>query len=328
MPEILKVSTMGYWRYVDDHGNALTSIDPGVRMVGGGPITSPWMEVLPFFPSSPWLEVKPELIEQDKLRAEDERTAAFLCEVANSIHPSITVKSDFPSKNTDNMMPLLDLKLWVEEMSSKYFIPFRSAHSKSMKRSMLANEGLRRLLNMSPTLEWNESVKVMNEFAVKMSRSGYPASWREEAVKVCIQKYEAMVQEDKDGKRPLFRPKYFMAEDKKLSKLKKSSLWHKSGTEEGAKAGAPLIICPSAGEVISKKMKDVCKIFKNEHNIDVKVFERGGIKIGNIAKSDPLSPSTCGRNDCFSCTSGGGGGDCTKSCSAYSIECEDVLKII
>ena len=60
-----------------------------------------------------------------------------------------------------------------------------------MKRSMLANEGLRRLLNMSPTLEWNESVEVMNEFAVKMSRSGYPASWREEAVKVSIQKYEA-----------------------------------------------------------------------------------------------------------------------------------------
>ena len=48
---------------------------------------------------------------------------------------------------------------------------------------------------MSQTLEWNESVKVMNEFAVKMSRSGYPASWREEALKVSVQKYEAMVQD-------------------------------------------------------------------------------------------------------------------------------------
>ena len=97
-----------------------------------------------------------------------------------------------------------------------------------------------------------------------------------------------------------------MAEERKLPKLKKSRVLHKSGTEEEAMAGAPLIFCPSAGELISKKMKDVCKIFKNEHNIDVKVFERGGIKIGNIAKSDPLSPSNCGRNDCFSCTRGGG----------------------
>ena len=178
MLKVLQVSMMKYWRYVDDNGNVLTSVDPGVRIVGGGPDTSPWLEVLPFFPPSPWLEVKPELVEQDKLRSEDERTAAFLCEVANSIHPSITVKSDYPSKNPDEKMPLLDLKLWVEEdkinfcfyskeMSSKYFIPFKSAHSKSMKRSMLANEGLRRFLNVSPHLEWNEPVKVMNEFSVK-----------------------------------------------------------------------------------------------------------------------------------------------------------------
>ena len=49
------------------------------------------------------------------------------------------------------------------------------------------------------------------------------------------------------------------------------------------------------------------------------------MKIGNIAKSDPLSPSTCGRKDCFPCTSGGGG-DCSKSCAAYRLECEECLK--
>ena len=113
--------------------------------------------------TSPWMEVKAELVEEDKLKSEDERTAAFLTEVANTIHQSTNVKSDFPSKNTDGKMPLLDVKLWVheeqikfglysKEMSSKFFIPFRSAHSQSMKRRMLANEGLRRLLNMSPDL--------------------------------------------------------------------------------------------------------------------------------------------------------------------------------
>ena len=84
-------------------------------MAGVGPNTSPLLETLPFFPASPWMEVKPELVEEDKIRSEDERTAAFLCEEANSIHPSITVKSDYPSKNTDQKMPLLDLKLWVED---------------------------------------------------------------------------------------------------------------------------------------------------------------------------------------------------------------------
>ena len=79
----------------------------------------------------------------------------------------------------------------------------------------------------------------------------------------------------------------FMVEERRLAKLRKQSTWD---FEEGILAGAPLIICPSAGEIISRKMKQVCKIFKEEHKIDVKVFERGGVKIGLIAKSDPLSP--------------------------------------
>ena len=94
-----------------------------------------------------------------------------------------------------------------------------------------------------------------------------------------------------------------MVEERKLEKFKKSRIWHRSGAAEGVKAGAPLIVCPSAGELISKKMKEVCKNFKAEHNIEVKVFEQGGMKIGTIAKSDPLSSSTCGRKDCFPCTS-------------------------
>ena len=210
-------------------------------------------------------------------------------------------------------------------MSSKFFIPYRSAHSQSMKKRMLANEGLRRLLNMSPDLQWEESVKVMNEFVVKMWRSGYPASWRAEAVQSALNMHEVMIKDESSGIRLLFRPKDFKAEERRLDKLKKQSLWHKGGCEEGLLAGAPLIVCPTAGEAISKKMKQVCKTFKAEHNIDVRVFERGGVKIGSIAKSDPLSQKGCQREDCFPCSSGGGG-DCSKSCSAYRIECEECIK--
>ena len=162
----------------------------------------------------------------------------------------------------------------------------------------------------------------MNNFVVKMWRSGYPATWRADAIMAFTQKYEDMVMEDRDGKRPLFRPKDFMAEERRLVKQKKSRLWHKCGSEEGVTAGASLIICPTAGELVSKKMKDVCKKFKAEHNIDIKVYEGGGLKICNIAKSDPLSPSTCGKEDSIPCTSGGGG-VCRKRCSAYRLECEE-----
>ena len=318
--ETLEVKVMKYWRYVDDNGNVLKAIDPGVRMVDDGT------------DAAPRLEVKPELVEEDKQKSDDERTSAFLTNVANSIHPSITVKADYPSKNLDGKMPLLDLKLWVSEeeevkfgfyaksVSSKYFIPYRSSHSQSMKRSMLANEGMRRLLNISPELPWEAFVDVMDDFAVKMWRSGYPESWRADAVNASLKKYEDMLKAEREGERPLFRPKTFMEEERAMAKLVKAKRWHKAGGEEDILAGAPLIVCPRAGGAVARKMKAVCKQFKEEHKIEVKVYERGGLKVGSLAKSDPLKPAMCGRDNCFPCTSGGGG-DCSKSSVGYRLEC-------
>ena len=100
---------------------------------------------------------------------------------------------------------------------------------------------------------------------------------------------------------PLFRPKGFMSEERRMAKLQKLKQWHK--VEDGM-AGAPLIICPSAGSSVSKQMKLVCQKFKKEHKIDVRLYDRGGNKIGNLAKSDPLKRPTCERNSCFPCTIG------------------------
>merc|ERR1712020_135636 len=61
--ESLEVKVMKYWRYVDDNGNVLKAIDPGVRMVDGGT------------DAAPRLEVKPELVEEDKQKSDDERTS-------------------------------------------------------------------------------------------------------------------------------------------------------------------------------------------------------------------------------------------------------------
>ena len=54
-------------------------------------------------------------------------------------------------------------------------------------------------------------------------------------------------------------------------------------------------------------MKKVCNQFREEHKIDVKICERGGTKLGSIAKSDPLKSLVCGRDDCFPCKNEGGG---------------------
>ena len=64
--------------------------------------------------------------------------------------------------------------------------------------------------------------------------------------------------------KPLFIHKEFKAEERKLNKLKKQSLWNQGGCEEEMLARAPLIISPSADKPVSKKMKQVCKNFNAE----------------------------------------------------------------
>ena len=58
---------------------------------------------------------------------------------------------------------------------------------------------------MSPDLPWEAFVDVMNEFAVKMWKSGNPASWRADAVKASLQKYEDMLGEEREGVEEIIR---------------------------------------------------------------------------------------------------------------------------
>ena len=83
-------------------------------------------------------------------------------------------------------------------------------------------------------------------------------------------------------------------------------------------AGAPLIICPQAGNLVTDKMKNICKSFSEETNIHVKVLTRGGNKMTRDLKSNPLRVGGCGRDNCMVC-SVGGKGDCSRSGAGFLV---------
>ena len=59
--------------------------------------------------------VKPELVEEDREIPGDQRTAELVAKVANSIYTFVKVEPDYPSKHPDNLMPILDLKVGIED---------------------------------------------------------------------------------------------------------------------------------------------------------------------------------------------------------------------
>ena len=84
------------------------------------------------------------------------------------------------------------------------------------------------------------------------------------------------------GRRPLYRPRAWHENKRAIEKESKKSSWSKNGQKPAVVSGAPLIICPQAGNSLTKNMKNICKNFLKDTNIDVKVVTRGVTRLQGI----------------------------------------------
>ena len=87
---------------------------------------------------------------------EDSRLARDLREIANHVMEGIMMEADFPSKNQDGKMPILDMKVWMCEeegyilhqhyekpVSNREVLHSQSAQSSGCKKSVHTQEILR-----------------------------------------------------------------------------------------------------------------------------------------------------------------------------------------
>ena len=81
----------------------------------------------------------------------------------------------------------------------------RSALPEKAKRSTLTNEALRRLLCCSANLEEAEKVKIMEDFARMLKRSGYSEKFRYEVISDALRGHQKMRQREMDGGQPVDR---------------------------------------------------------------------------------------------------------------------------
>ena len=103
-------------------------------------------------------------------------------------------------------MPLLNLKVWVQEgdddfsriihefytkdVSSKMVINAKSAFSWRQKQTVLTQELLRVLLNCSPYIPWERVITHANTMVLRMQYSRYSKKFRHEVVNAALQAYD------------------------------------------------------------------------------------------------------------------------------------------
>ena len=109
--------------------------------------------------------------------------------IANGIEAGIVMEVDKCENYPDHQLPILDMKVWMNEegycvykhfekpMASKLVISARSAHANQCKRSVHVNEIVRRLQNTSRKLDWD--LFCLNiQYMLRMKKAGYNEDYR------------------------------------------------------------------------------------------------------------------------------------------------------
>ena len=297
-------------RYVDDTNVAMEQTQVGARYEGGRMV------------------VTEETIREDEGIPDDKRTMTLLQSVANTIHPSIRMTIDYPSKYIDCKVPMLDLKIWIEvvdgrarvlyehyekEMATKAVVHAKSAIPMKTKRTILTQEMLRILLHCSRYTTWESVCKHLNNFTKKMQYSGYNQAFRYDVTKSAVKAYQTMRENEVNDIRPIHRPKSWHKEERIEQKERKRKEWYKQGGFD------TVLFVPSTP---GGKLKHMYESEIRKTGIRMKVVERTGRTLkSQLQTSNPFKEGGCERQDCFICTSTGKGNCYTESVT-YKIECE------
>ena len=296
-------------RYVDDTNLLGKQTQVGARYEGGQ------------------ITITQESLLEDTDVPNDERTMKLLQSIANSIHQSIRMTIDYPSKHADGKVPMLNVKMWMEEiggrrlllyehyekeMSTKAVIHATSAISMKTKRTVLTQEALRILLHCSRFLPWETVLHHMNKLMMKIQYSGYDQKFRYEVAKSAINAFETMRDNEEMGIRPIHRPKNWYRSERREEKGRKARNWYKTGGFDS------VLFVPATSNAALKRMYERAI---QRSGLRVKVIERSGRTLkSELQRSNPFRNGVCGRDDCFICTTTGKG-NCRTEGVTYAIEC-------
>ena len=296
-------------RYTDDTNVATKQTEKGARYDGEN------------------IVITDETRDEDEGVPDDERTMKFLQAVANSIHPSIRMTIDYPSRYVEGKVPMLDVRMWIEmiegvylilyehyekEMTTKAVIHASSAIPYKVKRTVLTQEVLRILLHCSNELTWETVLQHLNKFMRKMQYSGYDQTFRYTVAKSAINAYETIRDNEANGLRPMHRPKTWRRAERIVEKEEKKKTWYKRGGFDS------VLFIPTTP---NGRLKSMYEGVIRRSGIRMKVVERTGRTLkSQLQTSDPFKEPGCGREDCLICTTFGQG-NCNTESITYRIDC-------
>ena len=306
-------------RYVDDLNALLRALRPGVR----------------YNAMEDKLEMVEEMIEPDNEKEKDAITMEVFKDIANAVDEDIEVEADFPSNHADKFMPILDMKMAMDNdnkvmykfykkpKANKYIMMANSAVSDRVKRSTMSNEAMRRLLCCSKNLNQSTRDEIMEDFARMLKRSGYSERFRHKVISDALRGYQKKLQIEAEGGRPVDRPRDYQEVERRRIRTEKRERYYRKEKRGSKVREGVIIIPPTPNSILAKEMKKICEEELRGSNISLSVQERGGRRLAQelgLTVPGRSQKMNCQRFNCFPCNTGNEG-VCRKTGAGYQIDC-------
>ena len=237
-----------------------------------------------------------------------------------------------PSMHEDNKLPILDLKVWIENIpnrgyyilhefyckniASKSVIHARSSIPWANKRTILTQEVLRIMLNCSRKLPWSTVANHINQFMAKMQYSGYTKKFRGEVVKSALKAMKNLIRKEENNERPVHRPKGWRKKERMIERREKKANWFKKGGNETV-----VFIPATKGSELKRCFQEIIERSK----VKIKVIEKTTRSIkSTLVKQDPFTKKTCNDRSCMVCKASDTGDSisCRVPSITYKITCK------
>ena len=211
-------------------------------------------------------------------------------------------------------------------MASKFVLMKDSAAPLNQKRTVLTQEGIRRLKNCKNVLPWEQKVTHLNKFMQKMKNSGYDETFRLEILKSSINGYEKILEDDSNGIKPVYRSKEWKEKNKwnEKKKFKKENWWKGKGNTQNKSV---IFVPATPGGELAKMFRKIEKEQRKENKnmMNFQIIEQTGVSLEKLLqKSNPFKEKDCGKLDCFVCT--GDGVKCRVEGIGYRGTCKECKK--
>ena len=209
--------------------------------------------------------------------------------------PAVQPSVHQPDQVATKKVQQVQFEFFSKPMTAKRVMLATSAQPWGQKRTTLTQELIRRLLNCSKGLSCSRRRMHLDNFMQLLKNSGYSEKFRAEILNSGLKGYNKILKAERDGVRPIYRPKGWKESARWLEKRKKKSNWL------GPFWKSSIFVPPTPGSELKKQMQAKEEEMRagGREAYPIKIIETAGKTLEQtLVNTDPFNGNQCKDEKC------------------------------